>query len=194
MSLFYWFVRLVETLQRKGYGKIYLSLLLLLALAFAPVATARPDPASLAGLPLEQNGGTWNSGHVQGIAVDVQGGYIYYSFTNLLAKYDFSGKLVGTLVGWTGHLGDLDFNPADGKLYGSLEYKKDKAIVARGFIAANPELKWADTSRRGYMMIEVTPERVTGEWLFLQTIKARSADIAGTHRMHVERGRKVFAS
>lgn len=82
----------------------------------------------LARLPLKQNGGTWPSGHVQGIAVDVQGGYIYYSFTNLLAKYDFSGKLIGTLVGWTGHLGDLDFNPADGKVYGSLEYKKDKAF------------------------------------------------------------------
>ena len=63
-----------------------------------------------------------------------------------------------------------------------------------GFIAANPELKWADTSRRGYMMIEVTPERVTGEWLFLQTIKARSTNLAGSHRMHVARGRKVFAS
>ncbi len=52
-------------------------------------------------LPLKQNGGTWDSGHVQGIAVDVKGGYIYYSFTNLLAKYDFSGKLIGTVVGWT---------------------------------------------------------------------------------------------
>jgi len=70
----------------------------------------------------------------------------------------------------------------------------DPAIVARGFIAANPELKWADTSRRGYMMIEVTPGRVTGEWLFLQTIKARSTNLAGSHRMHVERGRKIFAS
>ena len=70
----------------------------------------------------------------------------------------------------------------------------DPAIVARGFIAANPELKWADTSRRGYMMIEVTPGRVTGEWLFLETIKARTTNIVGTHRMHVERGRKVFAS
>ena len=79
-------------------------------------------------LPLTQNGGTWASGHVQGIAVDVQGGYIYYSFTHLLAKYDFSGKLIGTLVGWTGHLGDLDFNPTDGKVYGSLEYGKDKAF------------------------------------------------------------------
>jgi len=78
--------------------------------------------------PLQQNGGTWPAGHVQGIAVDLRGGYIYYSFTTLLAKYDFSGKLVGTLVGWTGHLGDLDFNPNDGRVYGSLEYKKDQAF------------------------------------------------------------------
>nr|WP_298726528.1 hypothetical protein [uncultured Steroidobacter sp.] len=88
------------------------------------MAAAEPAPE----LPLHHNGGTWSSGHVQGIAVDVQGGYIYYSFTNLLARYDFSGRLIGTLVGWTGHLGDLDFNPADGKVYGSLEYGKDRAF------------------------------------------------------------------
>jgi alkaline phosphatase D len=69
----------------------------------------------------------------------------------------------------------------------------DPAIVARGFVAANPELKWADTSRRGYMMIDVTQQRVTGEWLFLQTIKARNTRIAGTHRMSVQRGRRAFA-
>jgi hypothetical protein len=97
----------------------------LLLLAVAPAAAAQGVPKWV---PLTQNGGTWASGHVQGIAVDVKGGYIYYSFTNLLAKYDFNGKLIGTLVGWTGHLGDLDFNPADGKVYGSLEYKKDRAF------------------------------------------------------------------
>jgi alkaline phosphatase D len=68
----------------------------------------------------------------------------------------------------------------------------DPLAVARGFMAANPELKWADTSQRGYMMIEVTPQRITGEWLFLQTIKARSTALSGSHRMSVERGRKVF--
>lgn len=100
-----------------------------LALGVAGPAPADPVAAGgLASLPLTQNGGAWASGHVQGVAVDVRGGYIYYSFTNLLAKYDFSGKLIGTLVGWTGHLGDLDFNPADGKVYGSLEYKEDKAF------------------------------------------------------------------
>jgi hypothetical protein len=99
----------------------------LLISAFGATAQSAA-PAPRARLPLEQNGGTWPSGHVQGIAVDVRGGYIYYSFTNLLAKYDFSGKLIGTLVGWTGHLGDLDFNTVDGKIYGSLEYGKDKAF------------------------------------------------------------------
>ncbi|WEK42160.1 MAG: alkaline phosphatase D family protein [Candidatus Sphingomonas colombiensis] len=70
----------------------------------------------------------------------------------------------------------------------------DPAVVARGFVAANPELKWADTSRRGYMMIEVTPSRVTGDWLFMQTIKSRTTALAGTHRMFVERGRRVFSA
>jgi alkaline phosphatase D len=69
----------------------------------------------------------------------------------------------------------------------------DPKLVAQGFIAANPELKWADTSRRGYMMIDITPRRITGEWQFLQTIKARTVQLAGTHRMHVDRGRKAFA-
>nr|WP_205691534.1 alkaline phosphatase D family protein [Caulobacter sp. 602-2] len=70
----------------------------------------------------------------------------------------------------------------------------DPKVVAQGFMAANPELKWADTSRRGYMMIEVTPKSVTGEWLFLRTIKARSTALAGSHRMRVDRGRRVFAA
>jgi len=70
----------------------------------------------------------------------------------------------------------------------------DPKVVAQGFMAANPELKWADTSRRGYMMIEVTPKSVTGEWLFLQTIKARSTALAGSHRMRVDRGRRAFSA
>src|SRR3954462_1226744 len=102
--------------------KKYLSLL---GIFMAGVLAAAP--ASLVP-PLKQNGGTWPAGHVQGVAVDLKGGYIYYSFTTLLAKYDFSGKLIGTLVGWAGHLGDLDFNPRDGRVYGSLEYKKDQAF------------------------------------------------------------------
>ncbi|MGK6356798.1 alkaline phosphatase D family protein [Sphingomonas sp. DT-207] len=72
-------------------------------------------------------------------------------------------------------------------------FAADPRIVAKGFIATNPELKWADTSQRGYMMIGITPDRVTGEWLFMQTIQSRTTTLAGTHRMHVERGRRAFA-
>ncbi len=102
-----------------------------LLLTVCGTTLAQPPASPIAappGLPLQHTAGPWDAGHVQGIAVDQRNGYLYYSFTNLLAKYDFNGALVGTLVGWNGHLGDLDFNPDDGKVYGSLEYKKDQAF------------------------------------------------------------------
>ena len=69
----------------------------------------------------------------------------------------------------------------------------DPKNVASAFVATNPELVWADTSQRGYMMIDITPQRVTGEWLFMRTIKSRSTALAGTHRLSVERGRRKFS-
>jgi alkaline phosphatase D len=69
----------------------------------------------------------------------------------------------------------------------------DPQKVASAFVAANPELAWGDTSQRGYMMIDITAKRVTGEWLFLQTVKSRSTALAGTHRMSVEQGRRKFS-
>jgi hypothetical protein len=95
-----------------------------------PAASVKPvrGAPTLAGYKLTVSGGAWPSGHVQGIAVDEKKGFIYYSFTNLLVKTDLSGNLVGTVTGFTGHLGDLDFNPADGRVYGSLEYKAAKAF------------------------------------------------------------------
>lgn len=68
----------------------------------------------------------------------------------------------------------------------------DPADVARAFVATNPELAWADTHQRGYMMIDITPQRVTGEWVFMRTIKARSLELSGTHRLSVEKGRRRF--
>ena len=62
--------------------------------------------------------------HVQGVVVDQIKGYVYFSFTDRLIKTDLSGKLIGSVTGFVGHLGDLDFAD-DGKIYGSLEYKND---------------------------------------------------------------------
>lgn len=97
---------------------------LLFGLCLFPLVTSAAERAPL---PLAQNGGSWPAGHVQGIAVDVNGGYIYYSFTTLLAKYDFSGKLIGTIENLPAHLGDMDFNPDDGCLYASFENLKNQA-------------------------------------------------------------------
>src|SRR5690606_10441272 len=64
--------------------------------------------------------------HVQGVAVDQANECVYFSFTDRLIKMDLSGKLLGSVTGFLGHLGDLAFNAADGKIYGSLEYKNDE--------------------------------------------------------------------
>lgn len=134
------------------------------------IAPAQPTaPASLSRLPLEQNGGTWPTSHVQGIAVDVQGGFIYYSFTTLLAKYDFHGKLIGTLVGWAGHLGDLDFNPRDGRVYGSLEYKKDQAF----YIAI------IDVSRIDRVGLDATKSDLLRTVYLPEVVKDYTADLNG---------------
>src|SRR5690606_41925385 len=48
--------------------------------------------------------------HVQGIAIDKRNGFVYFSFTDRLIKTDLSGKILGSVTGIVGHLGDLAFN------------------------------------------------------------------------------------
>ena len=69
--------------------------------------------------------GTHGNCHIQGIAADPKKGFIYYSFTTKLIKARMDGTIVGSVQGLTGHLGCIDFNESDGKVYGSLEYKND---------------------------------------------------------------------
>ena len=69
--------------------------------------------------------GSWGKCHIQGIAVDEEHGYIYYSFTTKLVKSTLDGKIVGCVDGLMGHLGCIAFNREDRCIYGSLEYKRD---------------------------------------------------------------------
>ncbi|WP_433437818.1 hypothetical protein [Nonomuraea sp. CA-141351] len=92
-------------------------------LAVPAAADNRPQE-----LPADIYGGAWTEGHVQGIAIDQRKGYMYFSFTNVLVKTDLKGNLIGSVTGFTGHLGDLDFNAKDGRVYGSLEYKEQESF------------------------------------------------------------------
>lgn len=78
--------------------------------------------------------GIWGNCHIQGIAVDKENGYIYYSFTTKLIKARLDGEIVGTVDGLAGHLGCIAFNEKDGCVYGSLEYKND--IIGKGILNA----------------------------------------------------------
>ena len=113
--------------------KLPMNLKRLLPLLIVPLLlTACPSGANrtkngpdLRNLPREIRSGEQGPFHVQGIAVDLERGYIYFSFTTKLLKMDFEGNLIGSVDGMTGHLGCLTMNPADGRVYGSLEYKDD---------------------------------------------------------------------
>jgi hypothetical protein len=93
-----------------------------------PTPTPTPTPTPALDWKASLESGPWSTSHVQGITVDPVNGIVYYSFTTLLVKTDLSGKVLGTVDGFTGHLGDLAFNAADGRVYGSLEYKDAEAF------------------------------------------------------------------
>ncbi len=86
----------------------------------------------------------WKAGHIQGIAVDTKKGYIYYSFTTMLIKADLQGNIVGTVKGLLGHLGCIEFNEEDGRIYGSLEYKNDS--IGRGILKQENTTKHWDSA------------------------------------------------
>ena len=82
-------------------------------------------------LPLTIETGVWRGGHIQGIALDKERGYLYCSFTTELVKFDLAGNVLGSVKGFTGHLGCLAMG-ADGRVYGSLEYKNDS--IGKGIL------------------------------------------------------------
>ena len=141
----------------------------------ATSSAAPPFPATVTdspALPIRMEAGPWSAGHVQGIAVDRQRGHVYYSFTRLLAKYDFDGRLLATLGGWRGHFGDLDFNPDDGRLYGSLEYGDAQAFY----------IAMVDTSRMDRIGMDASAPGVLSTVLLPEVGQDFSADLDGDGR------------
>ncbi len=55
-------------------------------------------------------------------------------------------------------------------------------------VAENPQLKWANTGQRGYMALELTPQRATSEYRFLAGIRTRSTQLASSQRISTALG------
>lgn len=71
----------------------------------------------------------------------------------------------------------------------------DPAVIARNLQeASKQELRWVDTSNRGYMHLSLTPQAATNEWVFMQTVKDVSLETKAGHRMKVRQGRKILES
>ena len=94
-----------------------------LFLAFPLCMNAAPQVDSL---PESIPVGAQGKFHIQGIAMDKARRYLYISYTTQLVKLDLNGRVVGSVSGLLGHLGCIAYNPEDGKVYGSLEYKNDE--------------------------------------------------------------------
>ncbi len=77
--------------------------------------------------------------------------------------------------------------------YDLITGRTDPGAVARGLVEANKaELRWMDSSNRGYMHLSLMPQAATNEWVFMETVKTKSLAIKPGHRMKVRSGRKVL--
>lgn len=70
--------------------------------------------------------------HCQGIAIDRERKYMYFSFTTELVKTDMEGNVVASCKGLVGHLGCIAMNYQENKIYGSLEFKHDS--IGKGIL------------------------------------------------------------
>ena len=89
--------------------------------------------AIMKNLPNNIYSGAYKEGHVQGIAVDTERGYVYYSFTTMFLKTDMLGNPIGSVIKLAGHLGCITYDAKRNAVYGSLELKHDS--IGAGIIS-----------------------------------------------------------
>ncbi len=104
------------------------------------------------------SGGSWDIKHCQGMAIDKQGGYAYYSYTNTFVKCDLEGNAVGSLTGFEGHLGDVCYNEKDGKVYASLNPVGKKALYVAVLDVAKLNKMGLDCEKSGLVRTVHLPE------------------------------------
>ena len=71
--------------------------------------------------------------------------------------------------------------------------KADPALIRASLVAASPEMTWCDTSRRGYLTVNFTPEAVRCDWVFMSTIRDRTLATSAAQAATVQRGKRKMA-
>ncbi|PZO89224.1 MAG: alkaline phosphatase [Sphingomonas sanxanigenens] len=66
--------------------------------------------------------------------------------------------------------------------------------VARALQTTNPDIIFSDTSRRGYVSLQLTADKVHGEWHFMDTILTRSTSGVTSKALDVRWGARRFAN
>ena len=94
---------------------------------------------------------------------------------------------------WAFDLGDeagavgVEFAGQSVSSYGfERRFNGDAARLAADFMAANPNLKWMDTSQRGYFTLDIRPDRIDTEFVFVPAIGGRNAAETGRKRLSVD--------
>lgn len=66
--------------------------------------------------------------------------------------------------------------------------------IARALRETNPSLRYVDTSRRGYMAVELTPGAATCEYRLMGNVREKSAALVAAQRIATLPGRRVLAA
>ena len=67
-------------------------------------------------------------------------------------------------------------------------FNGDAARLAADFIATNPNLKWMDTSQRGYVTLDIRKDRIDTEYVFVPAAAGRNAAETGRRKLSVAHG------
>lgn len=130
--------------------KSFLICLSILASSLSVLAAGSGD-----NLPVDIYSGLQGKNHIQGIAVNLEKGEVYMSFTTSFIKTDMQGRLLGSLTGITGHLGCMALNPQDGKVFASLEYKHD--AIGKGIMKT---LGVSNDTEDGFYIAIIDPAKI----------------------------------
>lgn len=68
------------------------------------------------------------------------------------------------------------------------------ADVSKALRETNPGLVYSDTSRRGYVSLQLSPDRVRGEWHYIPTITERTTGGVTSDGLNVRWGERRFAT